>query len=1224
MTSSSKGRILIVDDEVANMRALSDTLRDKGYETDGAVSGADALGLMRERSFDLLLTDLMMPGMDGIALLGEALKMDPHLVGILMTGQGTVETAVSAMQAGALDYVLKPIRLNVLLPVIARALDVRRLRLENLELRDTVAIHELNQAIAHTLDASELLGRIADAALGQFDADEMSIMLASDDGEWLEVVASRGVGRDHLLGVRVPVGQGVAGGVALRREPLVIEGEVSEANLAPRFPRSDIRSALSMPMIARGSLIGVINVNSVRRSGVFSPGRVKMLSLFANAAAAGIDAAQTHERQLASESRYRQLVDGVKDYAILMLDAQGRVATWNDGARALKGYDEAEIIGQPISCFYEKDAVAAGKPAQILQRAQHTGSAKDEGWRLRKNGSRFYAAVVVTVIRDAAGVVTGYSKITRDVTERMVARQKIDEQREFLRQVIDLVPNFIYAKDREGRFTLANKAVAELYGTTVDHMVGKSDSDFNPNREEVEAFRRDDLEVMDHVTEKFVSEEMITDASGRRRWLQTIKRAMHGSQGRSKQILGVSVDITALKENEGRIREQMHRAEALLEATPDPVVIVDGDGRIRIVNAQTEQVFGYSRDELLGQHVEMLIPQESHGRHVMHRDAYQRQPSRREMGADRELLARRKDGSTFHVDISLSPMTTKGGDLTIGTVRDVSERKRAEREIRELNSSLERRVAERTRLYEDASRAKDSFLATMSHEIRTPLGGLLGMLELLSLTSLNDEQTETLEAARNSGGSLLRILNDVLDWSKIEDGKLELAPQPTSLGRLMADVANTYAHVASGNSVTIAYHVDERLSPAFMVDALRLSQVLNNFVSNAIKFSHRGGRVTLTANWIDSHDGAAEVRFSVADTGIGIDPAVQARLFENYGQASADTARMYGGTGLGLAICRRLAHLMGGRIDLDSAPGRGSTFSLTLSLMPAKGQEQRQPTAASVVSDMPVSLALADRGAGIDAPLILVADDHEINRKLLVRQLGLLGLRSEAVQDGDRALELWRGGRYDLLITDCHMPRMDGYELANTIRDIEAAEGRVRTPIFAWTANALADERDRCMSAGMDALLVKPADIAQLRRLLASWLPVITESASARITTPAANPDAPRALDVRVLEALVGDEPEVIQEFLRDFRASAIALGADIRAACLADDGSQASAQAHRLKSSARTVGALVLGELCADVEASGATADDNALAVLLPRFEQELAAVLGCLDGLLQPTTKE
>jgi PAS domain S-box-containing protein len=302
-------RILIVDDGAALMRSLCDTLREQGYETAGFTAGEDALRALRDEEFDLLLTDLMMPGMDGVALLAAALKIDPHLVGIVMTGQGTIQTAVQAMQAGALDYILKPFKLSEVLPVLSRAVSVRRLRLENLELRNTVAIHELNQAIAHTLDLNTLLDKIADAALAQLEGDEASLMLLSDDASFLYVAAVRGDKRETLLGTRLPVGEAIAGRVAARREPLALDGAVKDPHLMPAYPRTDIQSALSMPIITRDKLIGVLNVNCTRRPRAFSLGQIKALSMFTNAAAAAIEAAQLYEEQRRSNTRHRRVVE---------------------------------------------------------------------------------------------------------------------------------------------------------------------------------------------------------------------------------------------------------------------------------------------------------------------------------------------------------------------------------------------------------------------------------------------------------------------------------------------------------------------------------------------------------------------------------------------------------------------------------------------------------------------------------------------------------------------------------------------------------------------------------------------------------------------------------------------------------------------------------------------------------------------------------------------------
>ncbi|BBP04997.1 hypothetical protein TPL01_19290 [Sulfuriferula plumbiphila] len=483
---------------------------------------------------------------------------------------------------------------------------------------------------------------------------------------------------------------------------------------------------------------------------------------------------------------------------------------------------------------------------------------------------------------------------------------------------------------------------------------------------------------------------------------------------------------------------------------------------------------------------------------------------------------------------------------------------------------------------ENASRSKDSFLATMSHEIRTPLTGMLGMLELLSLTTLDNEQHATLDAAWDSGRGLLRIVSDILDWSKIEEGKLELSPHATSIPQLLQEVINTYSRVASAKSLLLWQHADARLSAAHRVDALRLSQVLNNFVSNAIKFTQHG-EIELRAELLEQLENGERIRFSVKDTGIGIAKDVQQLLFQRYRQESADTARLFGGTGLGLAICRHLTELLGGDIELQSEPGQGSIFSITLTLpvstAPAESVRRLHPDVAQRAVK-----PLLD--GNVDAPLVLAVDDHPINRDLLARQIRLLGLRAETAENGKVALPMWRDGRFALVITDCHMPAMDGYALSQAIRKIEAEERLPHTPIIAWTANALAEEAVHCHDAGMDEILIKPADLGQLKKALAKWL-CITETDHSQPTPALQDADSgliAQPIDYAVLNKIVPDSAEQIQ-LLHDFQAHIRADRAKLLEMLEQGDQVNVERMVHRMKGSSRMVGAQNLSNACVSIE---------------------------------------
>lgn len=531
-----------------------------------------------------------------------------------------------------------------------------------------------------------------------------------------------------------------------------------------------------------------------------------------------------------------------------------------------------------------------------------------------------------------------------------------------------------------------------------------------------------------------------------------------------------------------------------------------------------------------------------------------------------------------------------------GTGQNITVRKQME-----MSLILSREAAEH------ANNAKDSFLATMSHEIRTPLGGMLGMLELLSMTRLNAEQTATLDTASASGRSLLRILNDILDWSKIEQGKLDIIPAPTQLDELLQEVVKTYTHVASIKSLIISRHIDTQLSTAYLVDQLRLSQILNNFVSNAIKFTKQG-KIYVGIALVKSEENDDLLCFTVKDTGIGISAEVQKNLFQNYSQGTVDTTRMYGGTGLGLAICRRLADMLGGKISLLSEPGKGAEFSLTLSL--PRSQLEPQLIIPHQL-DVAQHITLPLRISGTDSPEVLVVDDHPTNRELLSRQIKMMGFRVTTAENGREGIALWRDKRFAMIITDCHMPDMDGYEMTRTIRNTESLEGLPRTPLIAWTANALKEENELITAAGMDALLVKPVSMMMLRETLAKWLIPQTSTAnfssdSARQLDTSNTLHTHAPIDYSVLDVIIpskDDQGQLLLDFIKHIRTDRSTLHEMLAQ----KNGAALRSTAHRMKGSCNMVGAVRLSSACAGIEKIAATGDMNRVHTLIAELDSAL-----------------
>jgi len=560
-----------------------------------------------------------------------------------------------------------------------------------------------------------------------------------------------------------------------------------------------------------------------------------------------------------------------------------------------------------------------------------------------------------------------------------------------------------------------------------------------------------------------------------------------------------------------------------------------------------------------------------------------------------------------------------GSILQNGYIADVSEQRRLEEAL----------VAAKERA-DEASRAKSAFLATMSHEIRTPMNGALGMLELLSLTELDGEQCTTLEIVRESIRSLLRLIDDILDFSMIEADKLELRPEVVSIPDLIEGVRDIYSGIASGKGLSIRRSTDPRISPAVKVDPLRLRQILNNLVSNALKFTNEG-HVEIKAEWLARVNAEDRVRFSVTDTGIGISPENQRRLFQPFSRGDGAETRQVSGTGLGLTICRRLAGLMGGSVEMASAPGVGTTMILELSMpialpaeLPRVDAERAQQQLTSITRSR--RKAPSTEHAAREGTLVLIVDDHPTNRTLLVRQVRTLGYAAESAENGIVALARLQSGRFGLVITDCNMPEMDGYELTEAIRAIERDRGAARMPIIACTASALAGQRARCLAANMDDCLVKPVDLAQLMRTLDQWLPLPDRVADAD-PHPLAQADGHSlpthadathtALDRLVLAESSGGDPSVERTILTEFREANDSDAVALDRAVLDQDLAKVTRIAHGMSGASRVIGALGLASVCERIEHAGQARDWTAIAANMGALHHEHKRLNTCFDSI-------
>ncbi len=596
----------------------------------------------------------------------------------------------------------------------------------------------------------------------------------------------------------------------------------------------------------------------------------------------------------------------------------------------------------------------------------------------------------------------------------------------------------------------------------------------------------------------------------------------------------------------------------LFETNTDGIVILDRDGFTDCNPATLEMFRMHSVEDFLKQRPQDLgVEDQPCGtpanllaeRHI--REAMQKGH------AFFRWTARRPDGSTFPAEIALHAMTLDGHPVIQAIMRDVSTQREAEAA---LEAARDAALA--------ATQMKSQFVANVSHEIRTPMNGIMGMTQLLLGSALNPRQREYAQTISDSAQALMTMINDLLDFSKIEAGRLNVEHIPFELPALLRSAIDLYRHRAEAKGLVLALDTSPQLPQWVRGDPLRLRQVLLNLLDNAIKFTAEG-EVRLLAAPVS--DGMTGLRFSVRDTGIGMDETAQAQVFKAFAQADGSVTRKYGGTGLGLAICRQLAELMGGDLILESAPGRGSTFHLTLPL-----EAVSSPAPAPKVEG-----PLLYRFPGVT---VLVAEDNPVNQKLLGFMLDNLGIRSITAENGRIAYDLLASTPVDLVLMDCQMPEWDGLTAARGIRAREAQTGARRLPIIALTANAMAGHEETCRAAGMDDYLSKPVRQENLALVLARHLPerAVPEEAGA---APAPSATACVHFDLVKLQRVCRGAEAQVREMLLLFVSSTEGLLEELAQAVDRRDLQQAARLAHQIKGAAAYLGANEVTRLASEVE---------------------------------------
>lgn len=540
-----------------------------------------------------------------------------------------------------------------------------------------------------------------------------------------------------------------------------------------------------------------------------------------------------------------------------------------------------------------------------------------------------------------------------------------------------------------------------------------------------------------------------------------------------KKLISINTELEKhIIERTEAVLKKEATVRAILESAFDAIIGMDQLGLITEWNPRAEQIFGYSKSEAIGRLMsELIIPErlrEMHKKGLAHFIKTGVGPI---LNRSIELSALKKDGSEFPVELSITPLKVDDQFIFTAFLSDITQRKADEKKLKDLNLELEKSAKEA----QQASELKSFFLANMSHEIRTPINGVIGMTNLISDTNLSAQQREYLDIIRSSADDLLAIVNDILDLSKIESGKMELEEIDFEISSLVADITKNLRLTALQKGLNLKTEIQENIVEHVIGDPERVRQILINLIFNAIKFTSKG-EISVRAHKTQDIDHQVGIRFEVEDSGIGISAETLKKLFQPFTQADSTMSRKFGGTGLGLSICRRLIDLMHGKIGVHSTENKGSIFWFEINFK--KSQSTQNHHVQNFKQDF-----VQKTGR------ILVVEDNFVNQKVARAMLEKMGHRVDTVTNGIQALATLEQVSYDIVLMDCQMPEMDGFEATKIIRSGRRKKLKRNIPIIAMTAHALSGDKERCVLAGMDDYITKPVNINSMNKIIQKFLP---------------------------------------------------------------------------------------------------------------------------------------